>query len=173
MKIAITGTPGTGKTEVAKELERRGYEVLYLNSIVDDFVIGYDEKRNSKIVDENKMNDYIKEIKENGLLFIEGHLSHLMDVDAVFVLRCHPDKLISRLEKREWKKEKIMENAEAEALDIILDRTLQKHKMVWEIDTTDEKADKIADRIIEIIEKKEKPNYGKIDYSEWLIENVK
>ncbi len=173
MKIAITGTPGTGKTEVAKELERKGYDVLYLNSIVDDFVIGYDEERESKIVDEEKMNEYVKGIKEDGILFIEGHLSHLMDVDGVIVLRCHPEELVSRLEKRGWKKEKIMENAEAEALDIILDTALQKHKMVWEIDTTDIDAENAADEVLNIIEKKKKPDYGKIDYSEWLIENVK
>ena len=172
MKIAITGTPGTGKTSVAAELEKRGYDILRIDDIYEKFVVGFDEKRKSKIVDENEMDEYVKKIRENNILFIEGHLSHLLSVDAVIILRCHPEELKKRLIKKNWDKRKIRENVEAEALDIILDRALEIHDLIWEIDTTNKNASEVADKIEEIVKEFPPPIYGKIDWSEWLIENV-
>ena len=172
MKIALTGVPGTGKTSIADELEKRGYKIIRINDIANDFTIGYDEERQSKIVDEDALDEYIKEIKEDGILFIEGHLSHLLNVDAVIILRCNPEELEKRLKEKKWNERKIKENLEAEALDIILDRALEKHKKIWEIDTTKKSIDEIADEIEKIIKEFPPPRYGKIDWSEWLMENA-
>ncbi|HEC88163.1 MAG TPA: NMP kinase [Thermoplasmata archaeon] len=173
MKIALTGTPGVGKTEVANELEKKGYNLLRIEEIADNFVIGYDKERESKIVDEEKIDEYIKKLeKKNEILIIEGHLSHLMSVDGIIILRCHPSELKKRLEKKKWKEKKIKENLEAEALDIILQRALEMHKKIWEIDTTGKKLDEIVGEVEEIIKKLPPPFYGKLDYSEWLIENA-
>ncbi|MEM1513662.1 MAG: adenylate kinase family protein [Candidatus Thermoplasmatota archaeon] len=172
MKIALTGTPGVGKSEVAKLLEKMGYKILRIEEIYEKFVVGYDEARKSKIVDEKKMDKFIKKIKEEGILIIEGHLSHLLSVDAVIILRCHPEELKKRLIKKGWDENKIKENIEAEALDVILQKSLQKHKIVWEIDSTNKSMLDVAKEIDRIIKEKPKACYGKIDYSEWLIENV-
>jgi adenylate kinase len=172
MKIALTGTPGTGKSSVAKLLEKRGYKVIRIDDIYEKFVVGYDEERKSKIVDEKKMDREIKKIKEEGVLIIEGHLSHLLSVDGVIILRCNPEELKKRLFKKGWDKKKIRENLEAEALDIILQRTLQKHEKVWEIDVTDKNSEEVAEEIDKIIREKLPPCYGKVDYSNWLIENA-
>ena len=172
MKIALTGTPGVGKSSIADILEKKGYRVLRIKDIADKFVIGYDEERQSKIVDEEKMDEYIRKIKEKDVLIIEGHLSHLLSVDGVILLRCHPEELKKRLEMKGWNEKKIRENLEAEALDIILQRALEKHKKIWEIDTTGRRVEEIVKEIEEIIKKQPPPNYGKIDYSNWLMENV-
>ena len=172
MKVAITGTPGVGKTSVAEKLKEKGYNVLKLDDIHEKFVIGYDEERESKIVDEEAMDEYIKKLKEDGILFIEGHLSHLLSVDAVVVLRCHPEELKKRLKKKGWKEKKIKENVEAEALDIILDRALQKHSLIWEIDTTNKRIDDVVEEIEKFVKNKMPASYGKIDWSEWLMENA-
>ncbi|HEC75897.1 MAG TPA: NMP kinase [Thermoplasmatales archaeon] len=173
MKIALTGTPGVGKTGVANELEKKGYSLLRIEEIADNFVIGYDNERESKIVDEEKMDEYIKKIEEKDkILIIEGHLSHLMSVDGVIILRCHPSELKKRLEKKKWNEKKIKENLEAEALDIILQRALERHKKIWEIDTTGKKLDEVVEEVEEILKKLPPPLYGKLDYSEWLIENA-
>jgi len=172
MKIALTGTPGVGKSEVAKRLEEMGYNVLRLEEIVDRFVIGYDDERESKIVDEEAMDEYIRGIKEKDILIIEGHLSHLLSVDGVIILRCHPKELIKRLRTKKWNERKIKENVEAEALDIILERALEKHRKIWEIETTGKNVDEVAEEVRKIIEKRPPPNYGNIDYSEWLMENA-
>ena len=171
MKVAITGTPGVGKTGVAEALKDK-YEIIHLAELVDRFTIGYDEERESKIVDEEAMDEYIRRIKEEGILLVEGHLSHLMSVDAVIVLRCHPEELKKRLAKKGWKEKKIGENLEAEALDIILERALEKHERVWEVDTTGRSVKEVAREVDEILQKMPPPSYGKIDYSEWLMENA-
>lgn len=173
MKIAITGTPGVGKTSVANILAKKEYKILRIEDIADNFVIGYDEERQSKIVDEEKMDEYIRKLKEEDVLIIVGHLSHLLSVDAVILLRCHPDELKRRLERKGWNERKIRENLEAEALDIILQRALEKHKNIWEIDTTNKGVEEVADIIDKIIKKMPPPSYGKIDYSGWLLENVR
>ncbi|MBC7128531.1 MAG: adenylate kinase family protein [Thermoplasmatales archaeon] len=172
MKIALTGTPGTGKSSVANLLEKKGYKVIRIDDIYEKFVVGYDEERKSKIVDEKKMDREIKKIKEEGVLIIEGHLSHLLSVDGVIILRCNPEELKKRLVKKGWDEKKIRENLEAEALDIILQRTLQKHERVWEIDVTDRSSEEVAEEIDKIIREKLPPRYGKVDYSNWLIENA-
>ena len=171
MKVAITGTPGVGKTSVAEELKKH-YEVIHLSDLVDKFAIGYDEERDSKIVDEDAMNEYIKSMEEKDILIVEGHLSHLMDVDAVVVLRCHPEELKKRLAKKGWSEKKMRENLEAEALDIILERALEKHERVWEVETTGKEIKEVSEEVRKIIDETPPPNYGKIDYSEWLMENA-
>ena len=171
MKIALTGTPGVGKTSVAKILEGR-YEVLHLSDMVERFTIGYDKERQSKIVDEEAMDEYIRGIKEKSILLIEGHLSHLLSVDAVILLRCHPDELKKRLMKKGWNEIKIRENLEAEALDIILERALERHERIWEVETTGKGIEEVAREVDEILKKLPPPSYGKVDYSEWLMENA-
>ncbi|MCK5636466.1 MAG: dephospho-CoA kinase, partial [Thermoplasmatales archaeon] len=49
MIIAITGTPGTGKTSISEVLQKNKFEVVDLNKVAceKDFLIGKDEKRDS------------------------------------------------------------------------------------------------------------------------------
>ena len=176
MLIALTGTPGTGKTSVSNILSDNGFEIVDINKVATgkDFLIGNDEKRNSKIVDIDRLNGYIKEnYKKKDIVFIEGHLSHLLkSVDKVIVLRCHPDELRKRLSQKGWKEEKIKENIEVEILDIILCETVDIHpeKNVFEIDTTNRQPQEIVRDVKYIMDGKVK-NYriGKIDWSEEVL----
>ena len=94
MIISLTGTPGTGKTSVATVLKSKDFEVLDLNKEANynSFLLGKDKKRNSFIVDIEKLNKFISEKYRNEeIIFIEGHLSHLLkNADKVIILRCHP-----------------------------------------------------------------------------------
>ena len=176
MIVALTGTPGTGKTSAANFLQKRGIETVDLNKVVEerDFLVGIDKKRKSKIVDIDKLDGYIKE-KYNTIdvVFLVGHISHLLkNVDKVIVLRCHPDKLKKRLSTKGWTTRKIKENIEAEILDIILCEALEAYtgKNVFEIDTTKLSIDKVVSNILEIIDNKfkhiDKYKSGNIDWSE-------
>jgi len=181
MLIALTGTPGTGKTSISNILHENGFEIVDINKVAadEDCFIGNDEERNSKIVDVDKLNGHIKEnYKGKDIVFIEGHLSHLLkSVDKVIVLRCHPDELRKRLSQKGWKKEKIKENIEAEILDIILCETAYSHpeKNAIEIDTTDMNIIDVAALIMEIIKNKfehmKKHNIGNIDWSEEILKD--
>ena len=179
MIIALSGTPGTGKSSISAFLQNKEYETVSLNEIAleNNFILGIDKERNSKILDIDKLDDYIaKNYKDKNLVFIEGHSSHLLtNVDKVIILRCHPKKLEKRLEEKGWKKEKIRENVEAEILDVILCEAVEIHheKNIFQIDTTEESAEVVASLIIEIIKNNFQPmkkyNIGNIDWSEEIL----
>ncbi len=179
MYIALTGTPGIGKTSVSDVLRQKGFEVVDINKVAvkNNFFVGVDKERDSKIVDINKINNYIKKHypKEN-TIFFDSHISHLLkSVEKVILFRCHPDDLAKRIRNKKWKKEKIKENIEAEMLDVILCEALEHHSKenVFEIDTTNESIDEVASSAIEIIENKfknmKKYKIGNIDWSEEIL----
>ena len=182
MLIAISGTPGTGKSSVSALLQRTGYRVVSLNDIAVEkgFVVGVDKKRDSRIVDVDSLNSYIQEnFETKEAVFIEGLASHLLKtVDKVILLRCHPKVLIKRLKDKKWNEMKIKENVEAETIDVILCETVEVHpdKNVFEIDTTYKKIDDVFSSIVEIIKNGFKPikkyNIGQIDWSEEILKEL-
>ncbi|MBU0899148.1 MAG: adenylate kinase family protein [Nanoarchaeota archaeon] len=148
MIIAITGTPGTGKTEVAKLLAKElKWKLIELNKLAEEknFYRGYDEERECKIVDINKLSREIKKMKEN--LILEGHFSHDMSCDLVIVLRCAIGELRKRMEKRGWPEQKIEENIEAEIMGICKEEAEDDDKDVLEIDTTGKTAENVTKEI--------------------------
>jgi adenylate kinase len=181
MIVAITGTPGTGKTSVAEILKDNGFTVVDFHKAASEnsFLIGKDKERDTKIVDIKAFDDFVKKhfISED-IVFIEGHLSHLLkNVEKVILLRCHPKKLKKNLSVKKWKKEKIKENLEAEILDIILCEAVEIHSEdnVFEIDTTNRNIEDIASNILEIVKNKfkimKKYKIGKIDWSEEILKD--
>ncbi len=177
MIISLTGTPGVGKSSVAGILEKKNYRVINLVKLAIDkgFILGYDDKRESHIVDMDKMKKYLKEMKIEGDVILDSHLSHYVDFsDVVIVLRCRPDVLEKRLEEKGWKRGKIKENVEAEALDVILSEAVEIHGMrkVFEVDTTDKSVEEVAEIVEGLIRGKvgkEIYRPGKIDWSEYLV----
>ena len=181
MIIALTGTPGTGKTSVSKILQKKGFGIIDLNRVACEkgFLIGRDEKRDSNIVDIERLNEFVKNNFSGAeIIFIEGHLSHLLkNVEKVIILRCHPNKLRKNLSNKDWKEDKIKENLEAEILDIILCEAVEIHSKdsIFEIDVTDKSTEVVAMCITEIIQNKfknmKKYNMGKIDWSEEILKD--
>lgn len=172
MKIALSGTPGVGKSNVADVLERIGYKVVRVEELAHEFIVGYDAERQSSIIDEEALDKYVKKLRGQDILIIEGHVSHLLSVNYVILLRCHPEELRVRLMNKGWHEKKIMENLMAEALDIILQRALETHKSIWEIDTTNKDAQKVAKEIDIIVKTMPPPCYGQLDWSKWIEDYV-
>ena len=164
MIIALTGTPGTGKTtvcEVIKEHSRykKQYSVIDVNKIVlgEKLYTGKDEARDTYEADMDKLNDRIelkiRKVPQGMDIILEGHLSHMLPVDAIIVLRAHPVALRKRLGKRtNYSFEKIRENANAEALDVILVESVELNHNVFEINTTDKNLLSVVKSVISIIE---------------------
>lgn len=152
MKIAISGTPGTGKTEVSKELATLlGYKYIDLNKLAEEkgLVVGFDKKRKSKEIDTKKLEEL--EIDDNSV--IDGHLSHFLPVDRIFILRTRPDVLKERLKNKGWNIPKVQENVEAEILGVCSFEAIEENKKIVEIDTTNKKPKDIAKIIKKMIER--------------------
>ncbi len=144
--IALTGTPGTGKSSVAAELRKRGYAVTSIIDLAERYGCVIGEEEGELVIDIEKL----AELAEfDGI--VEGHLSHLLRAEKVIVLRCNPLVLKERLLARGWNYEKVMDNVEAELLDVILIEALESCGEVYEIDATAASAKEVADAVEEII----------------------
>ena len=164
MIIALTGTPGTGKTTVCDYISghskyRKQYSIINLNKLILEKRIytGKDEKRDSYDADMERLRELVVQIivqTRPGMdIIMEGHLSHFLPADAVIVLRASPVALRKRLGKRHrYSYEKIKENANAEALDVILVESVERNRKVFEIDTTDTPLLSVVKSVISIIE---------------------
>ncbi len=167
MRIAITGTPCTGKTTIAKIIAKElGYKYISLNELAkrSKAVEGYDKIMQSNIVNVKKMKKVIKKLK--GDYILDGHFSHDFDVDLIIVLRCRPDILLQRLKKKYPKnKEKVKENYDAELLGVITSEVLQSKKRFFEVDVSNKKKSEIIDEI-----KKKLKKLGKEKIIDWIEE---
>lgn len=123
--IVITGTPGTGKTALAKIIEKKlGFRRIDINPIIDQHNLcdEYDEARQCKIVDLDKLNPIlIKKIQESKEdMIIDSHLSHHLPpkyVNLCIVAKCNLKVLQERLQERGYSEQKIRENMDAEIFD--------------------------------------------------------
>jgi adenylate kinase len=155
MLIGITGTPGTGKTSVTRLLEEEPYyQVIHLNELIkeEELYSEVDAERDCVVADMDIVYDRVLELQDKSyaVTIVDSHLSHHI-ADIVIVLRTDPAVLKGRLEKRNYSEEKVKENLEAEALDIILAESVEWCEKVFEIDTTKESAEKTLKNIIRII----------------------
>jgi adenylate kinase len=165
MKIALTGTPGTGKTTIAALLP---YRVIDINSLVKEGMnLGKDPDRGCLEADMDALAGCLEKLDScQETVILEGHFSHHF-ADWAIVLRLAPSALRSRLEARGYSACKIQENLEAEALDVILVEAAELCPRVDEIDTTGKSTQQVAETAIEIIEGRLHLPPGQVD---WLME---
>lgn len=163
MRIALTGTPGTGKTTVARLLP---YPVLDINSLVKGGMnLGIDPVRGCLDADMDALAKHLNSIDSEETVILDGHFAHHF-ADWSIVLRLHPSALRLRLIERDYSEEKIRENLEAEALDIILAEAAEMCSRVDEIDTTDKSVEQVAEIVIGIIEGALRLAPGQVDWLE-------
>lgn len=122
MRLAITGSPGAGKTTLAGLLAELGRKVVAVDDWAreHDAVAGRDETDDADVIDVDAL---ARAPLPDGIV-IEGHLSHYLPVDEVWVVRCDPRILRQRLHDRGYPPAKVDENVEAEAMDLVLQEAL-------------------------------------------------
>jgi adenylate kinase len=105
-----------------------------------------------------------------GPVVVDSHLAHHLDADRVVVLRCAPAALEERLTGRGESERKARENAESEALDVILSEAFERHgpERVYEIDTTDRSPEEVAADVAAAIRGEREPSAGTVDFVDYL-----
>ncbi len=160
-RIALTGTPGTGKSTVARLLSASGYSIISVEELaaaagaLDEI----DKTDNARPVDIELLLSYLnkswKSLPQEPVI-IDGHLSHHLPTDAVVVLRCEPEILRSRLEQRDYSEKKIIGNVEWEILGGAWNE--KENNSPWmEFNTTKNSVEEVVDDIIKWISDGFKP----------------
>ena len=176
MKLCITGTPATGKTIISKELsERLGWRLISVNDLAKELnaYLGEDKRRKAKILDMEKIKDYLKDVE--GDVIVEGHTAHEILCGIVIVLRCNPEVLEKRLKERyPDDPDKVEENVDAEILGVITSEAVRCNEKVYEVDTSQRSVDQNVDDILQILDGRIlEYEVGLIDwlekYEKWLL----
>jgi adenylate kinase len=164
-RVAVTGTPGTGKTTTTTLLDG---PVIHLNDLIREAGLWSerDEGRGSLVADL----DAVREAVGDWSGVAESHLAHHLDADRVVVLRCRPDTLERRLRERGADEAKATENAESEALDVILSEAVERHGLdsVYEVDTTDRTPADVAADIEAVVTGDRGPSAGDVEFTDYL-----
>ena len=173
MRIVITGSPGTGKTMIARLLsEKMGLELVSIKEIVEQNNLSSGRRHE---VDIKKLASAMRLLQHKKDYVVEGHLACelRLPADFIFVLRAHPDILRERMAKRKYSKKKIQENLMAEMLDYCIQRVEHVYrKKPLELDTTSRTSTESASEIEKAIKQKKK-KLDSVDYSEELKEYLK
>lgn len=171
--IAVTGTPCTGKTSLAKELARQsGFKYIDGNLIIRKYGLSedYDRLRRAKIVDHKRFSKAaMKHIKADfkansgkkkplGYV-LDSHMSHFLPL--TFINLCIVTKtsinqlnkrLTSRYVSKNWPikalKTKLRDNLDSEILEICYVEAKEAGHRVVVVDTTKNTPKTLAMRII-------------------------
>ncbi|WP_238479749.1 adenylate kinase family protein [Natranaeroarchaeum sulfidigenes] len=168
MRVAVTGTPGTGKT-TATDLLETDLDVVHLNEAIreEDLYERVDEDRDSVVADLDAVTEWLGDRDD---IVIDSHLAHHLDADRVVVLRCRPDVLEGRLIERGEGEASAAENAESEALDVILSEAVDAHgvESVYEIEATERTPEDVVLEIQAVVNGEREPSAGEVSYIDYL-----
>jgi len=173
--IAVSGTPGTGKSIFARALAKKlNARVIDLNALIRRKKIYRLDVNGTKIANLPKMRkEFIHTIHaSHSPIVVEGLLAHLLPkkcLTHVIILRTRPRVIERRLRARKYSKAKIRDNIESEALSIILWEAVQAHGMgkVYEINMTKLRPDAAVKLFSDALDGKVSLRPGKVD---WLDE---
>jgi len=142
--IVISGTPGTGKSTLAKKLvKEKGYYHLDLHKYYKQISLRYDKPSKSYVVDEKKFLNLVQEelklhAKEKGIV-LDTHIAHYLPkrmVNLCIITICSDLKeLEKRLKKRGYSKAKIRENLDCEVFQVCLAEALERDHKVKVVET--------------------------------------
>ena len=142
--ITVTGTPGTGKTTVARLVAQAcNFGYIDVHSLIVDKKLysSYNKMLNTYEVSPNRLNKVLlhlaNKVKKGAV--IDSHLSHYLPKKSVtlcIVIVCELKTLAGRLKKRGYSERKIRENTDAELFRICLLEAEKRHSPVLIIDTT-------------------------------------
>ena len=169
-RIAVTGTPATGKTMLAKTLAKKlSLPWINVNALVKTkkLAVRDDEDRKTTIVNTEKLR---RELEKHAAFVVDSHLlcEFPLKNTIVLVLRCDPRVLQKRLKKRGYSPAKIRENLEAEALDYCTLVSEKHYKRVYDINTTNKTPAQVVNATLRVLKKRQG---DLVDFSNWLLDS--
>ena len=140
--LILTGTPGTGKSTLAKKLAGKlGFDRLDLHHYYRQLSVGYNRQKQCYDIDVKKLEKLVREklsSSKKGLI-LDSHLAHLLPkklVTLCLVLTCSDLKQLQRrLKKRNYPPAKIRENLEAEIFRVCLEEAREQGHRLIVLDT--------------------------------------
>ena len=171
MRIIVTGTPGTGKTQAARGLARRlGIPLVDVNGLIREKRLWHGHEGGSRLVQLPALRRELLRVRGDAVF--DSHLlcDLSMPADVVFVLRTDPVALRRRLSKRPYSAKKIRENVEAEALDYCTIRARQNYPpaAIIEVDTTGKRVSATVSEMLRLLHRGE-PRIGIVDWSDFFL----
>lgn len=169
-RIAISGTPGCGKSTLVGEIINFGncsglkFEATSVYDLASEFdCLGeIDSADDARPIDVESLKSCLEGEWKNSAkmnLVIDGHLSHLLDVDAIVVIRCHPDTITKRLLQREYPLEKVQENVEWELIGSVWSDIAQVNSIpILELNSTANDTSSLIEQFLNWVRDGFKPN---------------
>jgi len=159
--VVITGTPGVGKSTVARLLARElGARLIELGELVVErgLHLGLDEETGSLIVDMEALALEVKEMLSRSagpsILVVVSHYAQLVvpreAVLIAFVLRRSPYELARILAERGYEEHKMLENVQAEVLDVCLVEAVEAYgpELIYEVDVTGREPEDVVSEML-------------------------
>lgn len=142
MKLAITGTPGVGKTSVSKSLGL-ALKCKVLNEKVFSLEKGigkWDSQEDELVVPLGKLKKSLNEmLKTEENVIIEGHMlcEIAVNIDFIILITLDPEMLEERLGARRYPSLKIQDNVFCEGIDYCKKHVSRKYpkKKIIEVES--------------------------------------
>jgi adenylate kinase len=162
--VALTGTPGTGKSAVGRALAHR-MRVVEVSDLARSLGVAR-PVRSGLEVDLVRLRRRLKGgAALRGTDLVVGHLAHLLPLRDIVVLRCHPLELERRLRGAgRGRRADQRENFVAEATDVVLLEAIGPGRRVWEVDTTRRSVASVAREVARRLRDRGPPSYGTTDW---------
>ena len=173
--VALTGTPGVGKTTVSALLSGSPPLSPFRTVEVQDLPRPAQGRRSRGrrtpttpvTVDLPALSREVDRLRRDGrpgTLVLVGHLSHLLPVQEVFLLRASPAAIQRRLAGRGGTERSRRENVEAERIDLILQEAVDLGRTIYELDTTGRPPRTVANWLMRALTGEVPPRHGQVDW---------
>lgn len=167
--VALTGTPGVGKSVVARRLAR-SWSVVEVAELAGRFGTARRLGRDLEVDLRRLRRACLRPRALDGVDVIVGHLAHLLPVREAIVLRCQPAELDRRLRRRgRGTAEDRAANYVSEAVDLVVAEALERKVPVFELDTTGLSVARVAQAVDHRLGRGGPPRHGVVD---WLADRA-